>query len=380
MTKPFIFSGDAHIAEPADLYREALPANLQQWAIWTDAEDKNMLIKMGDKTLLKVSRDIHDHKTGKLDDPNVRRLGGRNLDMRLKDMARDGVDSELVFPGIGLVFGQILDREAQRISARTYNDWAWAYTEGLRDTLVAAALLPFLDMDDTIAEAERVIAMGYRTVMIPSVLPPEAPQYNDPAWDRLFALCGEKEIPICIHTATGYKNVRPLRGPGAAAFNYTTLMCDAINCVAMLTCSGILDRNPKTKVVLSEYGAGWLLAVGERMDEAYFGHAPMVQPKLNRLPSQIVKDQIVLCMQNDVGALKTLREQGVETVIFATDYPHSEGTFPYSMELVDRMFDDVPELTQEEREAVLGMTGVKLFKIDVEKARNPVLPAHAAVA
>ena len=378
--KPFIFSGDAHLAEPPDLYRDALPDHLQQWALWTDVEGNNIVIKMGDKNLLKVSRDIHDHKTGKLDCPDVRRLGGRDLHMRLKDMERDGVDSELVFPGLGLTFGQILDREAQRISARVYNDWAWDYTAGLRDKLVAAALLPFLDMDDAVAEAERVIAKGFRTVMIPSVLPPDAPQYNDPAWDRLFALCGEKEIPICIHTATGYKNVRPMRGPGAAAFNYTTLMCDAINCVALLTLSGILDRNPRTKLVLSEYGAGWLLAVGERMDEGYFGHAPMVQPKLKRLPSQIVKDQVVLCMQNDVGALKTLREQGVETVIFATDYPHSEGTFPYSMELVDRMFDDVPELTRQEREAVLGLTGAKLFKIDIRKAREARVPQRATAA
>lgn len=380
--KPFIFSGDAHLAEPPDLYRDALPEHLQQWALWTDVEGDSIVIKMGDQNLLKVYKNIHDHKTGKLDCPDVRRLGGRNLDLRLKDMERDGVDAELVFPGLGLTFGQIMDREAQRLSAQIYNDWAWAYTEGLRDKLVAAALLPFLDMDDTIAEAERVIAMGYRTVMIPSVLPDVAPQYNDPAWDRLFALCAEKEIPLCIHTATGYKNVRPMRGPGAAVYNYTSLLGDAINVIALLTAGGVLDRNPKAKVVLSEYGAGWLLALGERMDEGYFGHAPMVKPKLSRLPSQIVREQIVLCMQNDLGTLKTLRKQGVETVIFATDYPHSEGTFPYSQELVDKILDEeaIPGLTRAEREAVLGGTAIKLFKIDVDKARNAVVPEHAAVA
>lgn len=124
-------------------------------------------------------------------------------------------------------------------------------------------------------------------------------------------------------------------------------------------------------MAMSEYGAGWLLALGERMDEAYFGHAPMVQPKLERLPSQIVREQVVLCMQNDLGALKSAREQGIETIVFATDYPHSEGTFPYSSELVDKILDEniVPDLTREEREAVLGTTAIKLFKIDIEKAR-----------
>jgi len=375
--KPFIFSADAHLAEPPDLYRENMPTHLKDWAIHTEVEGDSIVIMMGEKKLLKVYRNFHDHKTGELGCEDVRRLGGRNLDMRLKDMERDGVDAELCYPGVGLTAGLITDAEALKHTCRIYNDWAWNYLDGLHEKLIAAAMIPHIDIDDAVTECERVIAMGYRTIMLPSVLPPESPQYNDPVWDRVFALCAKHELPICIHTSSGFKNIRPMRGPGAAVYNYTTLMCDAINVITLLTTGGVLDRNPGAKILLSEYGAGWLLALGERMDEGYFGHAPMVQPKLNRLPSQIVREQVVLCMQNDVGSLKTLREQGVETVVFATDYPHSEGTFPYSMELVGRMFDDVPELTQEERDAVLGLTACKLFKVDPDKARAARLPQAA---
>jgi len=182
-------------------------------------------------------------------------------------------------------------------------------------------------------------------------------------------------VPITIHTATGDLPIRAMHGPGAAVYNYTRLMSDAVNCITLLGAGGVLYRNPKARLVLAEDGAGWLLALGERMDEAYFGHAPMVHPKLKRLPSQTVREQAVLCMQNDVGALKTLCQQGDETVVFATDYPHSEGTFPCSMEIVGRMFNDVPELTQQEREAVLGMTAAKLFKLDIEKTRKTALAA-----
>jgi predicted TIM-barrel fold metal-dependent hydrolase len=377
--KPFIFSADAHLAEPPDLYRDGLPAHLKEWALWTDVDDKTIIIMMGGKQILKVWRDFHDHKTGELGCEDVRRLGGRNLDMRLKDMARDGVDAELCYPGIGLTAGLITNAEALKETCRIYNDWAWGYLDGLHDKLIAAAMIPHIDIDDAVAELNRVIAMGYRTVMLPSVLPPESPQYNDPVWDRVFSICAEHEIPICIHTSSGFKNIRPMRGPGAAVYNYTCLMNDAINVITILTAGGVLDRNPKAKILLSEYGAGWLLALGERMDEAYFGHAPMVQPKLNRLPSQIVREQVVLCMQNDLGALKSAREQGIETIVFATDYPHSEGTFPYSQELVDKILDEklVPELTREEREAILGGTACKLFKIDLEKARKAALPMAA---
>jgi len=373
--KPFIFSADAHIAEPPDLYVNNLPPHLQDWALSTDVEGDSIVIYLGKKKVLKVFRNFHDHKTGELACEDVRRLGGRNLKLRLQDMARDGVDAELCFPTLGLQLPRVHDPEAARLSARIYNDWAWDHLDGLREKLIPAAMIPVRDMDDAMAETRRVLAMGYRAICLPSVLFEGSPQYNDPAWDPIFALCGEAGVPIVIHTATGDLPIRAMRGPGAAVYNYTRMMNDAVNCITLLTAGGVLDRNPKAKIVLAEYGAGWLFALGERMDEAYFGHAPMVQPKLKRLPSQIVREQVVLCMQNDVGALKTLRQQGVETVVFATDYPHSEGTFPYSMELVGRMFNEVPELTQQEREAVLGMTAAKLFKVDIARARNVAVPA-----
>jgi predicted TIM-barrel fold metal-dependent hydrolase len=373
--KPFIFSADAHIAEPPDLYVKNLPLHLRDWALSTDVEGDSIVVYLGKKKVLKVFRNFHDHKTGELACEDVRRLGGRNLKLRLQDMARDGVDAELCFPTLGLLLPRVLDPEAARLSARIYNDWAWEHLDGLREKLIPAAMIPVRDMGDAMAETRRVLAMGYRAICLPSVLFEGSPQYNDPAWDPIFALCGEAGVPIAIHTATGDLPIRAMRGPGAAVYNYARLMNDAVNCITLLTAGGVLDRNPKAKIVLAEYGAGWLLALGERMDEAYFGHAPMVHPKLKRLPSQIVREQVVLCMQNDVGALKTLRQQGVETVVFATDYPHSEGTFPYSMELVGRMFNEVPELTQQEREAVLGMTAAKLFKVDIAKARNVSVPA-----
>ncbi|MCW1384886.1 amidohydrolase [Novosphingobium sp. KCTC 2891] len=376
--KPFIFSADAHIAEPPDLYRNALPAHLQQWALSTEVDGESIVILMGEQKILKVYRNFHDHKTGQLDCPDVRRLGGRNLDARLQDMVRDGVDAELCYPSLGLQLPRVLDREAARISHEAYNDWAWEYTDGLHDKLVAGAMIPVINMDDAMAELDRVLKMGYRAVCLPSVLFDCTPNYNQPDWDPFFAVCGEAGVPICLHTATGDMPIRAMRGPGAAVYNYVRLMNDAVNSVCLLAAGGVLDRNPKARILLSEYGAGWLLALGERMDEAYFGHAPMVQPKLGRLPSQILSEQVVLCLQNDLGALKTLREQGVGSMVFATDYPHSEGTFPYSQELVDKILTETPHLTQEEREAVLGQTAVKLFKIDMDKARNAKMPERAA--
>jgi len=369
MNRPFVFSADAHIAEPPDLYVQNLPKHLQHWAFSVEVEGKNFLLKIGDRVRLKVYRNFHDHKTGVLDSPDVRRMGGRDLNLRLKDMERDGVDAELCFPNLAMSAQCITDPEAALLTAQIYNNWAHDYLKGLEHKLIATAMIPVADLNAGLAEMERAIGMGFKAVMLPSVVPEGTPNYNDPAWDPIFALGAATGTPFTVHVSSGDEPVRAMRGPGGALYNYATKVNYAVNVISLLVGGGVLDRNPKAKVVFAEYGAGWLMGLAERLDEVYFGHAPMVQPKLQRLPSQIVKDQIVCSFQNDIGALRTIPRMGAQTMIFATDYPHSEGTFPYSRELVDRMFDSVPELSREDREAVLGMNAARLFKIDVAKAR-----------
>jgi predicted TIM-barrel fold metal-dependent hydrolase len=97
------------------------------------------------------------------------------------------------------------------------------------------------------------------------------------------------------------------------------------------------------------------------MDEVYHGHAPSISPKLSRLPSQIVRDQVHCALQNDTGSIATRRGVGIDALLFATDYPHSEGTFPFSKNVVDKMIADHPDCTMDEFVAVLGGNAAKLF-------------------
>ena len=51
---------------------------------------------------------------------------------------------------------------------------------------------------------------------------------------------------------------------------------------------------------------------------------------------------------------RDLTPEGIGALLFATDYPHSEGTFPFSRDVVDRMMAQHPDATIEEFVAVLG--------------------------
>lgn len=369
--RPFVFSCDAHIVEPLDLFTKNMsPAN-KQWAPNAEVNDKGMrLNKLGDTVLFKIPANFHAHKVGDSNDLDTRRRGVRDLSLRFADMERDGVDAELCFPSLGLLAPSIPDREASREAARIYNDWAWDFLADVRNKLIPAAIIPLVDMDDALQELKRVIALGFRAIMMPPVSVPDTPKYNDPAWDIFFATCAQAGIPLVFHTGVGVINLRALRGPGGALFNYTRQMNDAVDVIAALVGGGVLDRNPEAHVLFVECGAGWLLGLAERMDEVYEGHAPMIQPKLSRKPSEIVRDQVHCSFQNDPGCLLTYKLLSIDNFLFATDYPHSEGTFPFSRQLVEQMFDHVPDITEEEKAKVLGLNAVKLFGISPEMVRH----------
>jgi predicted TIM-barrel fold metal-dependent hydrolase len=164
-------------------------------------------------------------------------------------------------------------------------------------------------------------------------------------------------------------------------YNYTRQMNDAVDIIAQLVAGGVLDRNPNAHILFAEHSAGWLWGLAERMDEIYEGHAPVVYPKLSRLPSQIIRDQVHCALQNDTGSVATRRGVGIEALLFATDYPHSEGTFPFSKKVVDRMIAEHPDATTDEIAAVLGGNAAKLFsRANLKPQVDARLKALKAVA
>ncbi len=389
--RPFVFSCDAHIAEPPDLFRSKMPADMQDHVIHAEIGEGIRVTMVGERVIFKMQTNFATHRTGISDESfaeqaadrsctdgndsfvsdcavDTTRRGARDLQLRLADMDRDGIDAELVFPSLGLMLPRITDLEAQRVACQIYNDWAWDYCAPVRDRLIPAAMIPSEDFDHALAECRRTAAMGYAAFCLWEGLN----NYNRPEWDPIFAFAAEQGIPIVFHTGIGNINIRAMSNPGGALFNYTRQMNDAVDVITQLVAGGVLDRNPNAHVLFAEHSAGWLWGLAERMDEVHQGHAPAISPKLGRLPSQIVRDQVHCALQNDTGSIATRRGVGIGALLFATDYPHSEGTFPFSQDVVDRMMAEHPDCTIDEFVAVLGGNAAKLFE------RANLQPAVAA--
>ncbi len=357
--QPFIFSADAHVVEPGSLFLDGLPASLKKHAIRSVFEDGAIITKTDDKIIYRLRvGPKNDKDLGDRERRGVREIPGRLLDMEL-----DGIDAEIVFPSLGLWLYCIDDPEGEAASCQVYNDWNNSYFSGHLDRFVRCGVLPVLDFSNTMAEIRRLAGLGFTAAMLPAVTPPNVPKYNDEKWDPVFALAGELGIVFVLHTGTGLETVIHERGPGAAVINYSNQMSDAVNSCQYLVAGGVLDRNPKSKIAFIESGASWLAAIGERMDEVYVAHHHFVRPKLSRMPKEIIRDQVFTSFQHDRACIVHRHEIGIENIMWASDYPHAEGTFPKSKDIVEGLFAglDVPE---SEQALILGGNAARLFRLE----------------
>ncbi len=111
----------------------------------------------------------------------------------------------------------------------------------------------------------------------------------------------------------------------------------------MLVGCGALDRHPDLKVLVAEGGGSWIPAMADRMTEAYRQHSLFVRPTLTKLPKEIVYRQVYTSFQHDESAISTVIHLGYQNMLWGSDYPHVEGTFPETRKVLHELFDDVPE-------------------------------------
>lgn len=370
--KPFVFSADSHIMEPADIFLEGLPASLKRHAIHARKEGEYLITGTENKVIYRLR--VGQHREKELGD--AQRKGIREIPGRLEDMELEGIDAEICFPSLGLWLYCLDDPEAEAASARLYNDWNDSFLSGHPDRFVRCGMLPVLDFSNTLAELDYLASKGFTAAMLPAVTPPNLVKYNDAKWDPVFARAAALGIVFVMHTGTGLETVIHERGPGAGIINYTKQMMDAQNSAMYLVTGGVLDRNPGAKVAFIESGASWLVALAERMDEVEEAHANFVFPKLSRRCTQIVDDQIWASFQHDRACILAADKglPGARNVMWGSDYPHAEGTFPVSRRIVDQLFEglDVADAT---RRDILGLNAARLFRIEPKVATSEKLAA-----
>ena len=344
-------SADSHVIEPPDLWLANMPASLRDRAPQTTFK----VHKGREYEVISVDGRAVRYEPPGWQDDKTRPPGAYDPRIRMKDMEAEGIWAELLFPTVGQWCFQIQSREVAIEAARTYNDWLYAIFMKVSPRFVGAAMIPLVDIDDAVAEIRRVARMGYKAVLLPATPPVVA--YNDLRYEPIWQTVAQTAVWPSVHIGTG-ADPMVTRGPGGAIINYVEtafpIQRSALNVVA----AGVFDRFPTMKLLCVEGGASWLPGLVERMEEAYRKHSMWVRPKLSRSPTEIIREHVCATFQHDRAFLDSLSVIGNDAVMWGSDYPHRESTWPNSAEILDSIFAGVPTSV---RNAITGGTFARFF-------------------
>jgi predicted TIM-barrel fold metal-dependent hydrolase len=260
---------------------------------------------------------------------------------RLELMDKYGIHAQVLYPNVG-GFGagkytDFGDMELALLLLQAYNDWLAEWHALAPGRYIPVMAVPFWDIDLSIAEMERCVALGHRG-MVFSQAPEDfgSPILGDPHWDRLWAAAQEMELSINFHIGSGDATLPQMlhesAGPHAnfAAFPMTFFLGNA-RTMAILIASGICHRFPDLKFVSVESGVGWIPFAMQALDWMWTECGVHKEhPDYELLPSEYFRRQIYSCFWFEHGPTldAAIEWLGADNVLYETDFPHPTSMTP----------------------------------------------------
>jgi predicted TIM-barrel fold metal-dependent hydrolase len=371
-TLPLI-SADSHVEEPTTLWHDALPSSLRDRAPATLVPKESAADDFGRRIGATVGfkhqkgRSKNVDKTGGLSDEEVR-LRTADPEWRFKILREDSVAGEVIYPTSGLQAWSTDDPEVGLACCQIYNDWIFDKLESRSPRFRCAALIPTWNVAEAIAEVKRVAKLGMGAVLMPIVVEPD---WNHRQWEPLFSTIEELELPIVMHQGTGH-SLLFYRGRGASVGNLLATQSMAPRTAGLLATSGVLADHPALHFIFVECNCSWMPWAMETLDHYYVafqGYEGWVKPLLPEPPSFYLRRQVHATFQLDQVAIDNAAHIGIEALLWGSDYPHMEGTYPDSREAVVRQFAG---LDLEQAADIGGRTAARLFHFEPEVMTTPV--------
>jgi predicted TIM-barrel fold metal-dependent hydrolase len=325
-------SADSHVLEPEDIWQKNVPAKLRDRALRTEKQSEKLEVIYLDNKIIRRQPPSFSAMQ--------RPPGAYDVNERLKDLEEQGVWHEVVYPSGGLWVALAQDPELEHALCRVYNEWLLGSFLAASSRFVGVAMVPVRERRRAVEEARWAKEQGYRAIMMPCT-PPEDARYNAADYEALWTEAEEMGLRICFHVGTGMDPIVE-SGSGGAVINYLETFVPAQRSLSYLVASGVIDRHPDLHFVFVEGGASWLAGVVERLDEGYRQHNVWARPKLSAMPGELIRRQVHVTFQHDRAALFTTEISGLESLMWGSDYPHLEGTFPHTRKAVEEVFEGVP--------------------------------------
>jgi predicted TIM-barrel fold metal-dependent hydrolase len=373
MERHLVISSDCHAGLPPGDYRAYLDPEFRE------AFDAALELQIA------RTREMEQHFL--VSDINARWRAGRERaltgawdhDERIKVLDGDGIAGEVVFPdgitemnsppfGAGIGLGP---RGADR-------RWLVELCQMAPERRAGVAIVPATwDVDEAVREVRWAREQGLRGIMIPVIVGDHAP-YHHPCYRPLWAVCQDLDMVVHFHSGPAESELYfgswpPEPGKptlrGAMGIYVSEVAWFVARPLTFLIWGGVFEDHPRLRVAITEGTAIWVPSYLELLDQRYSSHAG--NAKLGDYKSHLsMKPSEYFARNVRIGASVSRREAelrheiGVGCLMWGSDYPHPEGSWPKTAE---RMHDSFAGLPSDEVERILGGNAAAFYGFDVEK-------------
>ncbi|MAK54055.1 MAG: amidohydrolase family protein [Actinomycetota bacterium] len=287
---------------------------------------------------------------------------------RLADMDINHVEASLCFPNYprfcGQLFSEADDLELGLLCVQAYNDWMideWCGSSGGR--LIPLCIVPLWDAELAAKEIYRLAEKGCRAVAwseLPAWL--GRPGLHGDFWDPFLKACEETQTVICMHIGSGTKTVQTSpEAPTVVTANL--IVCNSAASMIDWIFSGKFEQFPNLKLLYAESQIGWIPYFIERADDTWRTHQwAQGEKRIPKPPSHYYKKHVYSCFFKDTVGIDLLDRIGEDNVLFETDYPHQDGTFPNTLAIAEELFG---HLEQETIDKIARNNAIKLFGLTI---------------
>ena len=369
-----IISADTHVFEPADLWTTRVDHQFKDRAphVVREADgdwwycDNHRVIGMAPGTQTGMRFETPDllKRTTTIDRV---RPGGYIAAEHVKDMDGDGVDVNIIFPTVGLLLYSVPDSDLVTVMFRTYNDWLAEWCRAYPDRLKGVAALNVDDVPSAVKELERCAKMGLVGGLI-TVYPPEGRGYDKPEYEPLWSAAEEMRIPLGLHVATNRPGMGQEFGVGEKRDRVSyAFVSNTDHWVRMslghMVFSGVFERHPRLQVGSVEHELAWIPHFLERFDYTYTQRFrdSRYRFKESMLPSQYLHRNTFYCFQQDALGIRLRDIIGVDNLLWGSDYPHVESTFPRTQQILGEI---LAECKEEEKAKIVGGNAARIFHLN----------------
>lgn len=371
-----VISSDCHAGLPNEQYREWLDPEFRE-AFDKSLADRARMLELAQRGILNEEFAEEWHREN---EEGLR--GGWDAARRDKELDADGVVGEVIFPdadavtaGASAPFGAGLSSSSDvppallMAGARAHNRWLAELCQDSPERRAGVAIVPIFDPEAAVAEITRARESGLRGgILIPSMWGTAAP-YHDARYEQVWATCADLQMPVHVHSGAADKAAY-----GAYVGMYVTeVRWWSARPLHFLLWSGVFERHPDLRFVVTECGAFWAADLLWTMDIAYDREhgarklGEQLTAGLSMRPSEYFDRNCA------IGASNTRRRElarryeiGVGNIMWGNDFPHPEGTWPHTREFLRNAFCDIPV---DETAQMLGLSAAAVYGFDVAALR-----------